>query len=51
VRNDVGLSTDVHVDPFFSFYDFVTPGGGLLGDKVNPGIFVAGVSARGYVYL
>jgi hypothetical protein len=41
----------VDIDPFFSFYEFVTPGGGLLGDTFNPGIFITGVSARGYIYL
>jgi hypothetical protein len=43
----------IDIDPFFSFYDFITPGGtatfGL--DKVNPGIFVAGINARAYIYL
>jgi hypothetical protein len=41
----------VDIDPFFSFFDFLTPGGGPFGDKVNPGIFVAGISVRGYVYF
>lgn len=41
----------VDIDPFFSFFQFITPGGGIFGDKVNPGIFVAGVSARGYIYF
>jgi hypothetical protein len=41
----------VDIDPFFSFFEFITPGGGIGGDKVNPGIFVAGVSARGYIYF
>ena len=41
----------VDIDPFFSFYQFITPGGGTLGNKANPGLFVAGVSARGYIYF
>ncbi len=41
----------IDIDPFFSFFDFITPGGGLFGDKINPGIFVFGISARGYIYL
>ncbi len=41
----------VDIDPFFSFFQFITPGGGPLGDTVNPGLFVAGVSARGYFYF
>lgn len=39
------------VDPFFSFYDFFTPGGGPFGDKFNPSVIVFGVSARGYFYF
>ena len=41
----------VDIDPFFSFFDFLTPGGGPFGDKVNPGVFVMGVNARGYLYF
>jgi len=41
----------VDIDPFFNFADFITPGGGPFGDKVNPGVFVTGVAARGYFYL
>jgi hypothetical protein len=40
------------IDPFFTFVDFITPGGELgSGDRINPGIFVGGVSLRGYIYL
>jgi hypothetical protein len=41
----------IDIDPFFSFFDFITPGGGLFGDKINPGVFVVGVNARGYFYF
>jgi hypothetical protein len=41
----------VDIDPFFSFFDFITPGVPSPGDKINPGIFIAGVSAKGYFYF
>jgi hypothetical protein len=41
----------IDIDPFFNFYQFITPGDGLFDHKVNPGVFVVGVSARGYVYF
>jgi hypothetical protein len=41
----------VDIDAFFSWFDFITPGGGPFGDKVNPGLFVVGVKATGYVYF
>jgi hypothetical protein len=41
----------VDIDPFFNFYDFLTPGGGPFGDTVNPGVFAVGVNARGYLYF
>ena len=41
----------VDVDAFFSFVDFFTPGGGPFGDRLNGGLFITGVSAKGYVYF
>ena len=41
----------VDIDPFFQWRNFVTPGGGVNGDKINPGNFQVGVEARGYIYL
>jgi hypothetical protein len=41
----------VDIDAFFSWFDFITPGGGPFGDKVNPGLFVVGLKATGYVYF
>ncbi len=41
----------IDIDPFFSFYEFITPGGGPVGDKANPGLFVVGVNAKGYLYF
>lgn len=46
-----GKKPIVDIDPFFNFVDFITPGGGPFDQKVNPGVFVLGVSARGYIYF
>jgi hypothetical protein len=47
----------VDIDPFFSWFQFLTPGATAdplipgSGDKVRPGHFVVGVNARGYIYF
>ncbi|HUD81895.1 MAG TPA: hypothetical protein VMQ67_00265, partial [Candidatus Saccharimonadales bacterium] len=42
----------VNIDPFFSFYNFLSPSVGVDGmDKANPGLFTVGVNARGYIYF
>jgi hypothetical protein len=41
----------VDIDPFFSWTYFLTPSGPFNGDKLNPGLFVVGVNARGYIYF
>ena len=46
-----GKKPIVDIDPYFQWRTFVTPGGGINGDKINPGNFQVGVEARLYLYL
>ncbi|MFT3774845.1 MAG: hypothetical protein QM820_56575 [Minicystis sp.] len=37
--------------PFFTWSQFLTPGGGLGNEKFNAGYFTAGLIAKGFIYL